>query len=228
MKAKTLLIAAATLAVGAITSQAQVYSQNVVGYINLSLTNGYNMIGNQLDFDGTGTNNTVQSFFGTNLVAPSQVLVWNPGTASFPFAASWVNSKGTLKWTGNTNAVNAALQLGGGIFVQSPSATTITIVGTVLQGTNIIALTPNAYNLVSSVSPVGGLLQSNLNYTPSVGDKVIPWDPTSQGYPIQYSYVNNKGTLKWSPSQPTINVGQAVFIQTSASTSSWTNILNIQ
>ena len=35
-----------------------VYSLNVVGYINIPLVEGFNLVANQLDFDGTGLNNT--------------------------------------------------------------------------------------------------------------------------------------------------------------------------
>jgi len=40
MKTKALLIAAATLAVGVLSSNAQVYSQNIVGYVNLNAKSG--------------------------------------------------------------------------------------------------------------------------------------------------------------------------------------------
>ena len=220
MKIKSLLIAAATLAVGAISSQAQVYSQNIVGYVNVSITNGYNLIANQLDYDGTGTNNNVGTFFGTNLVAGTTVLAWNTGTAGFD-TASWINSKGVLKWTGNTNAINSSLAVGRGVFVQSPSPIVLTEVGSVVQGTNVIPLIPGL-NIIASVPPISGAIQTNLNYAPNVGDSVLPFDSSSQGYTTTYTYINSKGTLKWSPSQPNLQVGQAIFIQT-ASTPGWTN-----
>jgi hypothetical protein len=220
MRTKTLLVAAAALAATVISSQAQVYS-GIVGYATINLTNGYNLIANQLDYDGTGTNNSVVTFFSTNLVAGSTVLAWNTGSGGFD-TASWINSKGVLKWTGNTNSINAALGEGHGVFVQSPSAITLTEVGNVITGTNTIALTPGL-NIASAVSPIGGAIQTNLNYVPVVGDTILPFDPSAQGYSTTYTYINSKGTLKWSPSQPNLQVGQAVFIQT-ASTPGWTNV----
>src|ERR1700744_2623354 len=100
MRTKTLLIAAAALAAGVISSEAQVYSQNIVGYINLPLSPGYTLIGNQLSTDLTGTNNTVASVFGTNLLVNTAVLAWEPGIAGYT-SATWINSKGTLKWSGD-------------------------------------------------------------------------------------------------------------------------------
>ena len=50
---KTLLMAAAALAAGIITSQAQpVYSQNIVGYVNQTFVSGYVNVANPLDNGG--------------------------------------------------------------------------------------------------------------------------------------------------------------------------------
>src|ERR1035437_8975970 len=66
---KTLLMAAAALAAGIITSQAQVYSQNIVGYVNLPLTNGvFSVVSPALSNDTTGTNNTISSVFTTPVI----------------------------------------------------------------------------------------------------------------------------------------------------------------
>jgi len=177
MRTKTLLLAAALgLAAIAVTfvtsSKAQVYS-GVVGYMNLGLSNGYTLVSQQLASDGTGTNNNVNTFFSTNLPVGSAVLAWNPsGGAYFP-SANWINSKGVLKWTGDTNDVNAALQSGQGVFVQTPG-TNLTVVGNVLQGTNIYNLTAG-YNLLSFNAPISGGITTVLGYAPSVGDTVTFW-----------------------------------------------------
>ena len=70
---KTLLIAAAALAAGVVTSQAQVYSANVVGYVNAVIpANQLTLVANPLD-DGT---NTVTSL-GASLPNKSSIQVWN-------------------------------------------------------------------------------------------------------------------------------------------------------
>ena len=77
MRTKTLLLAGAALAFSLATSQAQVYSQNVVGYVNINLTNGVlNIISPALDADGTGTNNTIASVIGTNVPTGTIVYVF--------------------------------------------------------------------------------------------------------------------------------------------------------
>lgn len=216
---KTLLIAAAALAASAISSQAQVYSQNIVGYVNLPIVQGYTVLANQLDYDGTGTNNNLGTVFGTNLLVNTAVYAWQPSSSGYA-SATWINSKGTLKWNGNTNAVNAALNAGYGVFVYSPATNNVTLVGTVLQQTNLQALAMG-YNFVSSIAPVAGGLTTTLGYAPQVGDRAYVWNPVTQGYG-QSSYINSKGTLKWNPSEPQIGVGAIAFIQT-ISAETWTN-----
>jgi len=216
---KTLLIAAAALASSVISSQAQVYSQNIVGYINVPLVTGYTAVANQLDFDGTGTNNTVATVFGTNLLAGTLVLAWQPAAAGYT-SASWLNSKGVLKWTGDTNGISAALNEGQGVFIQSPATNNLTLVGTVIQGTNVVALAAG-YNLVSPVAPIAGGVTTTLGFEPVVGDNILTWSPATQGYTL-YSYLNSKGVLKWSPSEPQLTVGESVFVDVVAATG-WTN-----
>jgi len=227
MRTKTLLLSAAAMAAGLLSSVAQsnVYSANVVGYMNFNLTNGYNLIAaGQLGSDASGTNNNVTTVFGTNLPPNTTVLAWSATGATFN-NATWVNAKGVFKWSGDTNDINAALQLGQGVFIQSPSAATLTIVGNVVQGTNLVALSPGL-NLVSFEAPVAGGLQTTLGYAPTAGDTVLFWDPVSQSYAQNFNYVNSKGVLKWSPSEPQITAGQAIFLSTT--NPKWTNSFIVQ
>ena len=159
MKIKTLAIAAATLAVGAITSQAQVYSQNIVGYYNVPLVAGFNFVANQLDLDGSGTNNTIVSVIGTNLpTTSSKVLAWDIPSQTFKtvtlFASGW--SGGAAGAT-----VKAALQPGHGVFVQVAAATNITIVGQVMPPQTNNTVYTSTYQIASYSWPVAGYLTTN-------------------------------------------------------------------
>ena len=72
MRTKTLLIAAAALAVGVATSMAQTtYSQNVVGYINQVIpASGYSIIGNTLTLtNGDVADNDINQVLGAGLVS---------------------------------------------------------------------------------------------------------------------------------------------------------------
>jgi hypothetical protein len=220
MKAKTLLIAAATLAVGAISSQAQVYSQNVVGYINVTLTNGFNFVANQLDLDGSGTNNTIQSVIGTNLPpTTSKVLAWDVPSQTFKtvtlFASGW--SAGTAG-----TVVKNALQPGGGVFIQVSSPTNFTIVGQVLPPSTNKTSYASQFQITSFRYPVAGFLTTNLNYAPnapigSSDDQVLQWSPS-----LQQFITHKKFAGSWSGGSPNLNVAEPFFFIPNQTTV-WTN-----
>jgi hypothetical protein len=217
MRLKALLCAAA-LAAGAATSMAQnVYSLNVVGYINLTLTNGYNFIANQLDADGTLTNNSLTNIFSTNM--PNTTKVWSFVPASQGFVSASYTA-GSGKWIGNVGAANAALSPGQGVCVQVPGTSgtsiTLTLVGQVWQGTNTQAITP-ALNLVSSMAPISGGVQTVLGYTPTKLDKVQQFNPVT-GLFATHSYT---GTTWLGGGEPVPAVGEAFFLN-SATTTNWT------
>src|SRR5688572_16560937 len=99
-----LLAAAAILAAGAATSMAQsnVYSLNVVGYVNTVINGGstYTAVANPLN----STNNTLAGLFGgpgVGLPTGSTVQKWNTGAADFdvytktPFGSGWSGAGAT-------------------------------------------------------------------------------------------------------------------------------------
>jgi hypothetical protein len=215
MRTKALLMAAAALAVGITTSNAQVYSQNVVGYISLTLTNGENLIANPMDLDGTGTNNTLQTVFGTSLPNQTKVYVFSGG--------GWQNVSyvsGSGKWLGNaTNLVNAALNPGYGVFVDVPTAIgptnlNVTLVGNVLSGpfTNNISA---GVTVLSGIIPSSGTIDTNEGYVPSKGDKVYTWNSAIQNYG---STVPSYTGSKWLGGDPVLTPGQAVFVSAASNT----------
>lgn len=82
---KTLLLAAAALAASVISSNAQVYSQNIVGYANLpAVTGGKNyLITCQFVM---GVSNGINEVFGSSLPANSEILTWDPVASKFSVA----------------------------------------------------------------------------------------------------------------------------------------------
>lgn len=203
-----------------------VYSLNVVGYINLSFTNGYNLIANQLDVDGTLTNNTLSTVFPTNLPNLTKVSVFNPATASFN-SSTW--SASGLKWSGTAAAqalVNAGLAPGAGAFVFIPAAATlpqgITLVGNVVQGTHVLPIQLGLQN-VSFVAPISGGIQTVLGYSPTKLDKVQQFSPASQSY-VSRTW---SGTAWSGGVEPTLAVGESVFINSKAATN-WSQTFTVQ
>jgi hypothetical protein len=234
MKAKSLLIAAATRAVGAITSQAQGYSQNVVGYVNLTVTNnGFSQFTTPVDFDGTGTNNLISSVLGTNLPVGALVETWN-GT-SFTLN-NWSIPKGKTApvWSNPNQVLNPGL----GFFVKNPSNSvmTVTVVGTVLQGSftnQYLNSTPGNFSMIGSQYPVAANLTGGLGYKPSPGDTCEIFNQANSGglgsYSIyNYNIAKGQTTNAWHPNDPLINVGQGFFIITTNKNTSMTSTFVVQ
>jgi hypothetical protein len=222
MRTKILLASAAALVMGLASSYAQVYSANVVGYINIPLTNsppagfttGFSLVANQLDLDGTGTNNSIYTVVGTNVPVNTVVEAWNGAGFS---NTKWLASG---KWSPNTQTISNAMNIGSGFFIVYPSSTTITEVGNVIQGTN-------TYNIVaglqpvSSIAPISGLIDTNFNYHPSKNDQLEVWNGGG--------FSNHKWLgSSWSGGgDPTIGIGQAVFLSAS-SNNVWTQTFEVQ
>ena len=104
MRTKTLLIAAAALAVGITSSEAQVYSQNVVGYVNMTVPAGhYQIVGNQLinGSDANQANGDVQACFTSGALGggelgqdrshelPDAVVCYTDSTIALPMLAHY-------------------------------------------------------------------------------------------------------------------------------------------
>jgi len=229
MRTKTLLLSAVALAAGLVSSVAQsnVYSANVVGYYNVTLTNGFTFYANQMDLDGSGTNNTVNTVIGTNLPLQSKVLGWNTNTQVFQtitlLASGW--SAGAAGAT-----VKQALQPGGGVFVSlpagSPTNVTLTTVGNVLQRSNATPVV-TGFQIVSYPFPISGGLTTNLNYIPNASagtshDKALTWNVGPQTY-TTHTWL----TSSWGAGDPQLGVGVCVFLQP-WQPNTWTNQFFVQ
>jgi len=213
MRTKLAVFTAAALAAGALSSQAQsnVYSLNVVGYVTVSVTNGFNFVANPLDLDGTGTNNTVVGVFSNTLPSGSQVFKFGAGG----FNTILTFSRGT--WSGN-----ASMNPGEAVFLSVPSNLSVTMVGQVLQGsqTNIYISPTGGYSLLSSVIPLSGGVQTTLGFTPLSGTQVYLYG-TVAGY-APYTFARGS----WSPSEPVLNPGMGAFFFTTQTT--WTQNFTVQ
>jgi hypothetical protein len=222
-----MILGAALLAAGVATSMAQsnVYSLNVVGYVNVTLTNGFNCFSNPLDFDGTGTNNTIQGVFGTNLPGNSSVYVWSGG--GFNTSYAWGGRTPPYSWSGN-----APLNPGEGVFVQSSAPVTLTIVGNVLQGTITNQSVTTGFSLLGSVIPVQNGIDSTgnggLQYVPTYGDVVYFWDTVGQGWNSSDAYGGRTPPYSWSGGSPVFVPGTGYFLSTANPTPSWVTTFTVQ
>jgi hypothetical protein len=219
MRTKTLLLGVAALVASMAISKAQpVYSANVVGYVNVIVTNnGFTSLATPVDYDGTGLNDTVTNLFGTNLPNGSIVEVWNGAG----FNNSTFSGKGATppKWSNP----NLNLPVGQGYYISNPSnyPVNITYVGTVLQGnlTNQVIGTTGLYSMLGYDVPISGGLQTVLGYQPSPGDVVEIWNQLLNGGVGGFNnYTFNSKTHVWSPGEPNIQVGQGFFLETTNTT----------
>jgi hypothetical protein len=199
MRTKQLLLAAAALAAGLASSQAQttVYSVNIVGYVNQVLPAGQQVcVANPVD-NGTNTLDSIMA----GVPAKSTAQLWN-------------GSGFTLSTKGSTWSSNFFVPPGVGFFVNSKSAYTNTYVGTVVAavgGGVTNALPAATLVLAGSPIPYGGTLNSNY-----LGLLDLPAKSTAQFWNGAGYDLSSKGTT-WSPDR-SISVGQGFFINSKTAT----------
>ena len=233
MRTKTLLMSAAALAAGVISSQAQstVYSQNVVGYVNVTMpANSFNLIGNQLDL-GAGSN-TLNNVLNNGLISYSgpsgtetgqhqtTIFIWNGTSFTGYFYYNSADSGGAPGWYdsgGNPVPPSVTLNPSQAAFVQNnyTSPITVTLTGQVDQGTNTWTQVTPGFNFYSEPAPLAGtpLDSTNINfpatsYTAGNGsqDTFQAW--TGSGYGPAYFYYNysdSGGAPGWYNAAGTVN-----------------------
>jgi len=191
-----------------------VYSINVVGYINLTLTNNFSLIANQLD---NGLGNLVTNMF-TGL--PAQTVIYKFNGATYT-SLTYLGAPG---WT-PPGARQMTLAPGEGVFVKKPVGTAsinVTFVGEVLQG-DLVNPVVVGYNICSAMVPQVGGISTVHNY-PAANQDVV--------YKFNGATYSGKTWLQalpthWTPAgEPVLEVGEAVFIK-STTAKNWTRTFNV-
>jgi hypothetical protein len=206
MKTKSLLLAtvaactATSIAFGAVSS-------NIVGYTQLNLVAGNNLVANTLN----AANNGTQTLFAS---APD-------GTVLFNWNGNGYDSQ-TLSF-GSWDGTEVQLSPGKAIFVNVPSAASIYFVGEVVAKSSITVAGGGKFNFISSVLPIAGALDTDLGYTPTEGDTFLAWDATAQ----TFAPANQFSFGSWSSGSPQIAIGQGFIINTdpSAANNVWSQTL---
>jgi hypothetical protein len=217
MRTKTLLLTAALSAAGIATSMAQaVYSVNAVGYVNTTLPKGFSLISNPLD---NKSGNTIQNLFGSIAGIPANFTVYKFAGGKFATPASFDDISNDFQ-----PPASASLTVvpGEGVFVMNPSATalTVTFVGEVPQGTLSFPV-PKGFSIVSSPVPQAGTV-SALGYVPAENDTFYQFNTATQKYNTPKSF----SLGSWDPSEPTLAVGEAAFLN-SANQKTWTRTFSV-
>jgi hypothetical protein len=239
------MAAAAALAAGVVSSQAQVYSQNIVGYVNTTTPNG-GTYAITVPFT-VGVSNGANEIFplvGGQPSLPdfSEVLVWN-GSGYTGYVAD--SGSPTLWDDADQNPISFVpkLPVGQAFFLIPSASVTNTFVGTVaiaVGATNgvtyanggtyfISSQVPYGGNVTNGTAAGGGLALSFNNGLPDFSE-ILVW--TGSGYT---GYVSDSGSPSlWDDADqnpiataPSINVGQGFFLIPSANFT-WTEGVSAQ
>lgn len=235
MRTKALLLTAALTAVGAASMNAQVYSANAVGYVNLSLPAGYSIIANPLN----GTNNNL------NTILPlaeandfTTIFRWNPSIQNYRDAI--IYELGAGGW-GTSDADPNALVLnpGEGFWIQpeGPTPLNVTFVGEVPQG-DLSAPIAGGMRYTIAGSPVPQALPlgstgeaGTLEFPADDFDTVFRWNAAIQQYRDASIYEVGAG---WgsadptvTPAGPVINVGEGFWVFKEEPARPWTRTFSV-
>jgi hypothetical protein len=217
MRIKTLLCLAA-LAAGAATSMAQsnVYSLNVVGYVNIACSNGFTLVNTPL----AATNSSIVSLLDAYVPNGGSVYTFN-GTSFQTIIKD--------EFDGTWSAPTTQLPNGKGYFIRNPNATpfTVTYVGEVPQG----SLTNNpgsGYTLLGSKVPQQAFLQ-DLGVTSGNSDQVLRF--ANGGF---VTYIKDEFDGTWSGigadpvKGPNIKVGEGFFYRNLSGSATWVRNFTVQ
>jgi hypothetical protein len=235
MRTKTLLIAAAALVAGVISSNAQIYSVNDAGTVSIVAPNGGTYL-LAIPFNIGVSNGANEIWPLTPTLQPtlpdySSILIWDPNTLSYTTYIS--DSTSSSLWDdGSYSPLSGAptLPVGEGFFLIPSADVTLSFVGQVAvdNGTsNQTFLANGGTYLVGSAVPYGGAITNGNDSTGGVNldingglpdySSLLTWDPNTLTY-TTYISDSTSGSLwddgSYSPlaTPPTMAVGQGVFI----------------
>ena len=208
MKTKALLLTVALGAASAATSMAQVYSQNAVGYINVPVLNGFNLISAQL----ATADRRLAAMIPT---APEDTTayIYTPGSG---FA---IRSVVGGAWDPNGDP---QILLGGGLWLQTTTPFTITFVGEVPQG-NLSTPVASGFSIVSSQVPQSGTLTTALGFPAKENDACYKFIPGPGAHYEISTFIGGA----WDLTEPTLGVGDAVWIQSEGAHANWTRVFSV-
>ena len=217
MRTKTLLLTAALAAAGAATSMAQVYSVNMVGYINQNIPRGFSMLANQL-------NNSPDNKVTTLFAAPpdgTQVYKFDAVTDTYVFL-QYIDGN----WEGDD--LNMTLGPGEGVFINPPSAFATTFVGEVQLSSSVGVA--NGFSIVSSALPQSLPLSdappAGLGFPVANGDQVYQFSNATGTYTFN-QFVDGAWEGDGGGSPPVPAVGEAFFVNNGGASKNWNRTFTV-
>ena len=179
----------------------QIYSSNIVGYVNLPILAGDNLIANQLSY----SDNTLSSIFGVGVPDGSTFTEWNPAAQQFLPVSTYSSETG---WS-----INYSLTYGEGGLFHSTADFTNTFVGDVWPGIGPMGLfnppliSADGLLLLSCVIPItNATFYAVVGRNPQDGEYVTRLDPTTQTY---FTTTYHDGA--WDNGDPVLGLGESAF-----------------
>jgi hypothetical protein len=223
MRTKALLCAAA-MAAGAVTSMAQsnVYSLNVVGYVNypFTITGDYYLVNNPLD----NTNNDLNTIMPV-MPNGSAVALWSVAAQDFSTLAPVYFTSGGGHWV-----PNATVSPGQGYFVIPNAPCTNTFIGNVRQNPVTITLVGSGnYECLGSTVPLAGGVTNQVGPTyPALnGDALAIWSVAAQDFSTVAPVFFTSGGGHWTPDY-NFTPGEGFFLIKNGPGVSFTRTFTVQ
>ena len=217
MRTKTLLLTAALAAAGAASATAQnVYSVNAVGYANVPMVAGFNLVANPFSTSNDQLDAVLSS-------PPDQTVVYRfVGGTFLPPYTYYTALPG---W--DPIDANSSLPNGEGAFVYSPSAFTATFVGEVPQGAPLHNNFPAGFSIKGSKVPQQATLSVLGLSAPPDQTVVYQFDPAGQTYKVPATYYSAlPGWDTDDPNGPIVGIGEGFWINAPAA-ADWTRTFSV-
>ena len=198
MKKAFLVASLLFVSAGAFRSSAQVYSVNAVGYVNTTVTPGFNLVVNPLNAGNNSISNLFQNMT-PKVPAGSRIYFYNEASGTFETASYLPLKNACLP----ESVAAKEIRPGKGVllFLGGQESVTLTLVGEVLQGVLRNDLPPG-YSIIGNQVPRPAVPPG----TP--GDRIYKLNKTTGRYDM-FTCANPGAT--WRPFPPIIGVGEAVF-----------------
>jgi|ERR1035437_896118 hypothetical protein len=228
MRTKVLLCAAALAASLASSVAQNVYSLNVVGYVNVTLpSHQFAAVANPLDASLGGTvagGNDITNLF-QGVAASSTLATFNSALNDYDTPITFSGKSGA--WTGNFSMPPGK----GALYFNNGAAdTVVTFVGQVQQGAYTAAsIASHTFQLAGSPVPLGGDLSdlnTKLGLVPSAGDTVALFNSAANDWttPVTWSAKSSA----WTGTLPIAPGAGFLYFNNSASANTWVSNFTVQ
>jgi hypothetical protein len=202
-----------------------VYSVNVVGYVNLTMSRGFNLVANQLD---ATPDNKLGSVL-PSVPAESQVLKFKNNNYTRddfdPGSGGWIDAE-TLEPSVRS------ISPGEGFFYYNPTTgpLTITTVGQVKTGNGLsVGLDASQFTLISAITPQDLALTAANSFPVAQDMQYLSYNGATQLYNTRLDFDSggwiNSETLD-PVTAPVATVGSGFFIYNPGTATSWTRDFN--